>query len=44
MGERSTWPKIEMIRIQTKINRVLDHILRDYETDYSKRQFALENS
>ncbi len=44
MGERSTWPKIEMIRIQTKINRALDHILRDYETDYSKRQFALENS
>ena len=28
MGERATWPKIEMIRIQTKIGRTLDDILR----------------
>ena len=28
MGERSTWPKIEMIRVQTKIGRTLDRILQ----------------
>jgi hypothetical protein len=28
MGEKATWPKIEMIRIQTKIGRTLDDILR----------------
>jgi NTE family protein len=27
MGEKATWPKIEMIRIQTKISRKLDRIL-----------------
>ncbi|MCH9693044.1 MAG: DUF3336 domain-containing protein [Gammaproteobacteria bacterium] len=27
MGEKATWPKIEMIRIQTKISKKLDHIL-----------------
>ena len=27
MGEKATWPKIEMIRIQTKIGRKLDEIL-----------------
>ena len=27
MGEKATWPKIEMIRIQTKIGRTLDSIL-----------------
>ena len=27
MGERATWPKIEMIRIQTRIGRTLDEIL-----------------
>ena len=31
MGEKSTWPKIEMIRIQTKISRTLSRILRDYD-------------
>ena len=31
MGERATWPKIEMIRIQTKISRTLDDILRDLD-------------
>ena len=31
MGERATWPKIEMIRIQTKIGRKLDRILRTFE-------------
>ena len=27
MGERATWPKIEMIRVQTKIGRTLDRIV-----------------
>jgi NTE family protein len=31
MGERATWPKIEMIRIQTRISRVLDRIRNSYE-------------
>ena len=31
MGERATWPKIEMIRIQTKISRTLDDILEDLD-------------
>jgi len=31
MGERATWPKIEMIRIQTKISRKLDDILEDLD-------------
>jgi NTE family protein len=30
-GEKASWPKIEMIRIQTKISRTLDKILRDYD-------------
>jgi len=31
MGERATWPKIEMIRIQTKISHTLDRILLDLD-------------
>lgn len=31
MGEKATWPKIEMIRVQTKISRKLDRILRDLD-------------
>jgi len=27
MGERTTWPKIEMIRVQTKVGRTLDRIV-----------------
>ncbi|MGD1935438.1 MAG: DUF3336 domain-containing protein [Candidatus Phaeomarinobacter sp.] len=30
-GERATWPKIEMIRICTKISSTLDRILADYD-------------
>ena len=30
-GERSTWPKVEAIRITTKIGHALDQILEDYE-------------
>lgn len=31
MGERATWPKVEMIRIQTRISRALTHILKDFD-------------
>ncbi len=31
MGERATWPKIEMIRIQTRISQTLDRIRNSYE-------------
>ena len=31
MGEKATWPKIEMIRVQTKISRKLDQILRELD-------------
>ena len=31
MGEQATWPKIEMIRIQTKIGRTLDEILSRFD-------------
>lgn len=30
-GERATWPKLEMIRVCTKISRTLDRILADYD-------------
>jgi len=33
-GEKATWPKIEMIRIQTKISRKLDSILSDYDDQH----------
>lgn len=31
MGERATWPKIEQIRVQTRIGRKLDGILADLD-------------
>lgn len=31
MGEKATWPKIEMIRVQTTISKKLDHILQDLD-------------
>jgi len=33
-GERCTWPKLEMIRQQTRISRTLRQILQTYETDF----------
>ena len=35
-GERATWPRIERIRIQTRISRTLNPILRDYEEQHIK--------
>jgi len=31
MGEKATWPKIEMIRLQTKISKKLDRILTEFD-------------
>jgi TAG lipase / steryl ester hydrolase / phospholipase A2 / LPA acyltransferase len=31
MGERATWPKIEMVRVQTRISQTLEAILTVYE-------------
>lgn len=31
LGERATWPKIEMVRTQTRISKTLDDILFGYE-------------
>ncbi|MEM1155469.1 MAG: patatin-like phospholipase family protein, partial [Pseudomonadota bacterium] len=36
-GERATWRKIEMIRIQTHISRTLETILGDLEAEQRKR-------
>ena len=37
MGERATWPKIEMIRIQTKISRTLGRVRAEYELQSSPK-------
>ncbi|HSM31707.1 MAG TPA: hypothetical protein VK854_13495, partial [Woeseiaceae bacterium] len=31
LGERATWPKIEMIRVQSKIGRTLDRIVGEFD-------------
>jgi len=36
-GERSTWPKVEMIRIQTRISRVLNRIMTDFDEEHVRR-------
>ncbi len=33
-GERATWPKIEMIRLQTKVSRTLDKIMTAYDEQH----------
>ncbi len=33
LGERTTWPKIEMVRTQSKISQTLDRILFEYENE-----------
>lgn len=33
IGERKTWPKIEMVRTQSKISQTLDRILFEYESE-----------
>lgn len=36
-GERSTWPRIEMIRNCTRISRTLDRVLDDFELEHTNR-------
>lgn len=44
-GERATWPKIEMIRTQTKIARTLDKILERYgERDWGAANAEADSS
>ena len=31
LGERATWPKVEMVRVQTRISQTLERILAEYE-------------
>lgn len=32
-GEKATWPQLEAIRVTTKVGRILDKILEDYEAE-----------
>ncbi len=43
-GEQATWPKMEMIRIQTKVSRCLDGILKDYEERTSRQAARAEEA
>lgn len=43
LGERTTWPKIEMVRTQTKISQTLERILFDYETELAHDHAAAMN-
>ena len=36
-GERAAWPKVEMMRIQTRISRVLTGILADYDEEHVRQ-------
>ncbi len=44
-GEKATWPKVEAIRICTKVGRILDKILEDYESEemHLAKQVLTEN-
>ncbi len=39
-GERSAWPKIELIRNSTRISQCLDEILAQYEAESESRHYA----
>ncbi|MEW4466655.1 DUF3336 domain-containing protein [Parasphingorhabdus sp. JC815] len=43
LGERTTWPKIEMVRTQSKISQTLERILFDYETELALDHAAVMN-
>jgi TAG lipase / steryl ester hydrolase / phospholipase A2 / LPA acyltransferase len=43
-GERSTWRKIEMIRVQTHISRTLDNILEGFESEHLQSQKRLKQN
>ena len=37
MGERATWPKLEMIKVQTRISRALEDIQQQQEKKSRKK-------
>ena len=39
-GERATWPKIEAIRLQTRVSRELDRLLSELERSLVDRASA----
>jgi len=41
MGEKATWPKVEMIRVQTTISKKLDSILQDLDRRRPKVRSAV---
>jgi TAG lipase/steryl ester hydrolase/phospholipase A2/LPA acyltransferase len=43
-GERSTWPKLEMIQQQTRISRKLDEILENFEGRQTYQQIKQRNA
>lgn len=36
MGKRTSWPKLEMIRTQTRISQVLDRIVMEYDQELAR--------
>jgi NTE family protein len=42
LGERTSWPKIEMVRTQTKISQTLDKILFEYESELAEDHNAMK--
>jgi TAG lipase/steryl ester hydrolase/phospholipase A2/LPA acyltransferase len=40
MGERRTWPKLEMIRLQTLLSRKLDSIRAEHESEWQAQELA----
>jgi TAG lipase / steryl ester hydrolase / phospholipase A2 / LPA acyltransferase len=43
LGERRTWPKLEMIRVQTLTSRILTGILRDLDSTHQPNALASAN-
>jgi TAG lipase / steryl ester hydrolase / phospholipase A2 / LPA acyltransferase len=39
-GERATWRRMEMIRVQTRISKTLDRLLQEHETEFLRSNSA----
>jgi len=37
-GDKATWPKIEMIRLQSKISRTLDNIMDQHKNGVAQKE------
>ena len=42
-GERATWRRMEMIRVQTRISKTLDRLLREYEVEFLRNHHPALN-